>query len=180
MSTPLTQIIYMMVNHYYSYWDSPNATWQFQKFNDKSKPQHKYEVDDLLLDTNSGLVGVVKEKLSWPDYLIGNEVESWVCDEHYVEPLCQDQNVKIKSHTASKQPECEKIDTGPDIRLVDTILDAGSQVKEISNQIITLNGDVNRHNCTLDELDKKVVDIEKRQRRVSRLSKLAFLGRLIG
>ena len=170
----------MIANSYYSYWNSPDATWQFQKLNDKLKPQHKYEVGDLLLDTNSGLIGVVLEKLSWPDYLIRTETESWVCDEHYVEPLIQDQSIEIKSHEVGKQPECEKIDRGPDIRLVDTVLDTGNQVKEISNQIISLHGDVDRHNCTLDDLDKRMVDIEKRQRRVSRLSKLALLGRLLG
>ena len=170
----------MIANGFYNYWESPNATWQFQKLNDKYKPLHKYECGDLLLDTNSGLVGVVIEKLTWPDYLIRTENESWVCDEHYVEPLTQDQDVEIKSHEKVSPCECEKIDEGPAIRLVDTVLNAENQVKEISNQIASLNVDVGRHDCTLDDLDKRMGDIEKRQRRVSRLSKLVLLGRLLG
>lgn len=173
------------------------------------KPKHKYQVNDLVLDVVEGEVGRIRELLSWPDYLVGTSSESWVCQESHIEPLVDDEVSPTMNHLdywEEKQEPAPSILYNPLSTRITDITDTGDIM--ISKDTVDLVNDggvcitetVNKHNKDIDELicisdinmqrtsdiecrhrdiEQKVEDLEKKQKRISKLSKLALLSKFL-
>lgn len=90
----------------YKIWESSNFDYGYpsrqpRQSNEKpKKPKHKYRVNDLILDVNNDRIGIIRELLIWPNYLIvdsSTPTKSWICNEAHIEPLADDFNDIDKS-----------------------------------------------------------------------------------
>lgn len=173
------------------------------------KHKHKYQVNDMVLDVVEGKVGLIRELLSWPDYFVGTSSESWVCHESHIEPLSDDiDEVSPTMNNLDdweEEPEqYNPLSTGITDRI--TITDTGditirksednlvndggesttTSIKRIDNDVEELKciSDINQRNVAdievkTHDIEQRVYDIEKRQKKISKLSKLSLLSRFL-
>lgn len=196
----------------YKIWELNNFDYRHpnhsQSFDEKpEKPKHKYQVNDSILDVNSGRVGRIRELLTWPNYLVlsSTPTGSWICNESHIEPLADDideseSSLSINDYWQEEQeppikynPLSTKItditDTG-DITIsknkVDLTNDGGICVIDAVNKHdkdikeLTCISSVNMENIA--DIETKTYDIERKvedlEKKQKRISKLSKLALL--
>lgn len=195
-------------------WESNNFDYRHpnhsQSFDEKpEKPKHKYQVNDSILDVNSGRVGRIRELLTWPNYLVLSSMGSWICNESHIEPLADDideseSSLSINDYWAEEQEPPIKynpLSTGiTDITDTGDITISKNKVDLTNDGGICVIDAVNKHGNDIEELmyitdvnmqkttniegktydiERQVHDIEKQQKKISKLSKLALLSRFL-
>lgn len=176
------------------FWESNNFDYSrhlkhSQSFDEKpEKPKHKYQVNDSILDINSGRVGRIRELLTWPNYLVDSSMGSWVCSEAHIEPLQEEEPARYNPLST----KITDITTTGDITISkgDLANDGGestiSSIKRVDDDINDLRclSDINMQKTTnieekTHDIEQQVHDIEKQQKKISKLSKLALLSRFL-
>jgi len=180
------------------------------------KPKHKYRVNDLILDVDNDRIGLIRELLTWPNYLIvdsSTPTKSWICNEAHIEPLANDFN-DIDESSPSIDDYWEEEQEPPiqynpynslstkitDITDTGDITISKDKIDLANDSGICVTDTVNKHDKVIDNLmqisdinmqktsdietkthdiEQKVEDLEKKQKRISKLSKLALLGRFL-
>ena len=199
------------------FWESNNFDYRHpnhsQSFDEKlEKPKHKYQVNDSILDVNSGRVGRIRELLTWPNYLVLSSMGSWICNESHIEPLADDideSSLSINDINDYWEEEQEPslstlynpLSTGiTDITDTGDITISKNKVDLAKDGGICVIGTVSKHGNDIEELthisdinmqkisdievktydiEHKVIDLEKKQKKISKLSKLALLSRFL-
>lgn len=191
------------------FWESNNFDYSrhpkhYQSFDEK--PKHKYQVNDSILDVNSGRVGRIRELLTWPNYLVLSSMGSWICNESHIEPLTEDID---KSESSSSIDDYWEEEPEPPIQYnpynslstkITDITTTGditiSKVDFADDGAICVTDAVNKHDKDIDELmhisdinmqkttniEGKTRDIEQRvwdiEKRQKKISKLSKLALL--
>ena len=186
------------------------------------KPKHKYCVNDLILDVDNDRIGLIRELLTWPNYLVvdsSTPTKSWICNEAHIEPLAKDidesDSLSINESSINDYWEEEQESTlSPtlstlytplstkitDITDTEDIIISKDGVDLVNDGGICVTDTVNKHDKDIDELryisdnnmqktsdievkiydiEQNVTDLEKKQKRISKLSKLALLSRFL-
>lgn len=131
------------------------------------KPKHKYRVNDLILDVDNDRIGLIRELLTWPNYLVVNSstpTKSWICNEAHIEPLANDFNdidestPSIDDYWEEKQEPAPSVLYNPLSTKITDITDTGDitiskdKIDFVDDGGICVTDTVNRHNKDIDEL----------------------------
>lgn len=205
----------------YKIWESDKYDYGYPSLRSRrpneepKKPKHKYRVNDLILDVDNDRIGLIRELLTWPNYLVvdsSTPTKSWICNEAHIEPLANDFNdidessPSIDDYWEEEQEPSPSTLYNPLSTKITDITDTGDitiskdKIDFVNDSGVCVTDTVNRHNKDIDELmhisdinmqktsdietktydiDHKVIDLEKKQKRISKLSKLALLSRFL-
>lgn len=206
----------------YKIWESNEYDYGYPKRHPRrsneepKKPKHKYRVNDLILDVDNDRIGLIRELLTWPNYLVvdsSTPTKSWICNEVHIEPLANEFNDIDESLPSiddyweeEQEPPIKYNPYNPLSTKIIDITDTGDitiskdKIDLVNDSGICVTDTVNRHNKDIDELmhisdvnmqktsdietktydiEHKVIDLEKKQKRISKLSKLSLLSRFL-
>lgn len=159
--------------HGYKIWESDKYDYGYPSLRSRrsneepKKPKHKYRVNDLILDVDNDRIGLIRELLTWPNYLVvdsSTPTKSWICNEAHIEPLANEFNDIVKSSLSiddyweeEQEPSPSTLYNPLSTKITD-ITDTGDitiskdKVDLANDSGVCVTDTVNRHNKDIDEL----------------------------
>lgn len=162
--------------HGYKIWESDKYDYGYPSLRslrsrrpneEPKKPKHKYRVNDLILDVDNDRIGLIRELLTWPNYLVvdsSTPTKSWICNEAHIEPLANEFNDIVKSSLSIDDYWEEEQEPAPstlynplstkitDITDTGDITISKDKVDLTNDSGVCVTDTVNRHNKDIDEL----------------------------